>query len=372
MDNFMDKLAERYNAQDMIRANEGAEKDHLQSLEDQVEAYEAVLQEMRKLNYRNTELTEKMYALVDESLAKVSTLKLEAAGNGSVDSEALRIEMNEVVTKAVSEAVGSVDDLKAGVADLSEKLTKLDKLDELDADLSEKLTKLDKLDELDAGISEKLTKLDKLDELDAGISEKLTKLDKLDGLDASLSDEDKEKLKKLDLLDNIDTAGSDMKAAMVELYAAVKTARNSIAEVKNSQTLISEGQASLQKESMDRLAHTADEITRLSMKLDNVLGKIGELDEKVDNKDSSEGMDNEKLEGFFRNNEEFMHRESVKVYRNVQAVINDKADKLAENEDLSSKTLSSKIGRVHFAAICALIISLADLVLAVLRILGIV
>ncbi len=355
MDNFMDKLAERYNAQDMIRANEGAEKDHLQSLEDQVEAYEAVLQEMRKLNYRNTELTEKMYALVDESLAKVSTLKLEAAGNGSVDSEALRIEMNEVVTKAVSEAVGSVDDLKAGVADLSEKLTKLDKLDELDADLSEKLTKLDKLDELDAGISEKLTKLDKLD-----------------GLDASLSDEDKEKLKKLDLLDNIDTAGSDMKAAMVELYAAVKTARNSIAEVKNSQTLISEGQASLQKESMDRLAHTADEITRLSMKLDNVLGKIGELDEKVDNKDSSEGMDNEKLEGFFRNNEEFMHRESVKVYRNVQAVINDKADKLAENEDLSSKTLSSKIGRVHFAAICALIISLADLVLAVLRILGIV
>ena len=338
MDNFMDKLAERYNAQDMIRANEGAEKDHLQSLEDQVEAYEAVLQEMRKLNYRNTELTEKMYALVDESLAKVSTLKLEAAGNGSVDSEALRIEMNEVVTKAVSEAVGSVDDLKAGVADLSEKLTKLDKLDELDA----------------------------------GISEKLTKLDKLDGLDASLSDEDKEKLKKLDLLDNIDTAGSDMKAAMVELYAAVKTARNSIAEVKNSQTLISEGQASLQKESMDRLAHTADEITRLSMKLDNVLGKIGELDEKVDNNDSSEGMDNEKLEGFFRNNEEFMHRESVKVYRNVQAVINDKADKLAENEDLSSKTLSSKIGRVHFAAICALIISLADLVLAVLRILGIV
>ena len=183
------------------------------SLEDQVEAYEAVLQEMRKLNYRNTELTEKMYALVDESLAKVSTLKLEAAGNGSVDSEALRIEMNEVVTKAVSEAVGSVDDLKAGVADLSEKLTKLDKLEELDA-----------------GISEKLTKLDKLDELDAGISEKLTKLDKLDGLDASLSDEDKEKLKKLDLLDNIDTAGSDMKAAMVELYAAVKTARNSIAE----------------------------------------------------------------------------------------------------------------------------------------------
>ena len=52
MDNFMDKLAEKYNAQDMIRANSQAETAQMQSLQDQVEAYEAVLQEMRKLNYK--------------------------------------------------------------------------------------------------------------------------------------------------------------------------------------------------------------------------------------------------------------------------------------------------------------------------------
>ena len=85
MDNFMDKLAEKYNAQDMIRANSQAETAQMQSLQDQVEAYEAVLQEMRKLNYKNTELTEKMYALVDASIEKVRTLEIEAK-EGGVDT----------------------------------------------------------------------------------------------------------------------------------------------------------------------------------------------------------------------------------------------------------------------------------------------
>ena len=40
MDNFMDKLAERYNAQDMIKANSQAEKAEMNNLEEQVEAYE--------------------------------------------------------------------------------------------------------------------------------------------------------------------------------------------------------------------------------------------------------------------------------------------------------------------------------------------
>ena len=112
MDNFMDKLAEKYNAQDLIRANSQAETAQMQSLQDQVEAYEAVLQEMRKLNYRNTELTEKMYALVDESMEKVKTLKLEAAAGG-VDNEAVSREMSEAVSKAVGAAVGNMDETPA-------------------------------------------------------------------------------------------------------------------------------------------------------------------------------------------------------------------------------------------------------------------
>ncbi len=108
MDNFMDKLAEKYNAQDMIKANSQAETAQMQSLQEQVEAYETVLQEMRKLNYKNSELTEKMYALVDESLEKVRTLQIEAK-EGGASPEAASAEMSEAVSRAVSEAVGSMD-----------------------------------------------------------------------------------------------------------------------------------------------------------------------------------------------------------------------------------------------------------------------
>ena len=119
MDNFMDKLAEKYNAQDMIRANSQAETAQMQSLQDQVEAYEAVLQEMRKLNYKNTELTEKMYALVDESIEKVRTLQIEAAA-GDVSTAEVSREMSDAVNRAVSEAMSSMDETMART--LGEKL----------------------------------------------------------------------------------------------------------------------------------------------------------------------------------------------------------------------------------------------------------
>ena len=108
MDNFMDKLAEKYNAQDMIRANAQAESAQMQSLEEQVEAYEAVLQEMRKLNYKNTELTEKMYALVDESIERVRTLQIEA--QGGANAEQVSKEMTDAVSRAVGEAVSNMDE----------------------------------------------------------------------------------------------------------------------------------------------------------------------------------------------------------------------------------------------------------------------
>ena len=60
MDNFMDKLAQKFNAQEMIKANSQAEAAEMKKLQLQVAEYEKILQEMRKLNYKNAELTEKI------------------------------------------------------------------------------------------------------------------------------------------------------------------------------------------------------------------------------------------------------------------------------------------------------------------------
>ena len=62
MDNFMEKIAQKLNSQDMIRANSAADAAELENLKNQItlfkeqmEKYDECLQEMRKLNLRNIE-----------------------------------------------------------------------------------------------------------------------------------------------------------------------------------------------------------------------------------------------------------------------------------------------------------------------------
>ena len=75
VDNFMDKLAQRFSAQEMIKANSHAEAEEMKRLQLQVSEYEKILQEMRKLNYKNTELSEKIDLLIGENAEKISNMK---------------------------------------------------------------------------------------------------------------------------------------------------------------------------------------------------------------------------------------------------------------------------------------------------------
>lgn len=75
MDNFMDKLAQKFNAQEMIKANSQAEAAEMKKLQLQISEYEKILQEMRKLNYRNSELTEKIDELVGDNAGKLKGIQ---------------------------------------------------------------------------------------------------------------------------------------------------------------------------------------------------------------------------------------------------------------------------------------------------------
>ena len=77
MDNFMDKLAQKISAQEMIKANSQAEAEEMQRLQMQVSEYEKILQEMRKLNYRNTELSEKLDLMIGDNAGKIQNMKEE-------------------------------------------------------------------------------------------------------------------------------------------------------------------------------------------------------------------------------------------------------------------------------------------------------
>lgn len=71
----MDKLAQKFSAQEMIKANSQAETEEMKRLQLQVSEYEKILQEMRKLNYRNTELTEKLDLMIGDNADKIQGMK---------------------------------------------------------------------------------------------------------------------------------------------------------------------------------------------------------------------------------------------------------------------------------------------------------
>ena len=73
MDNFMDKVAQKLNSQEIIRANAAADAAALENLEkqlvlfkEQMDKYDDCLQEMRKLNLKNIESAQGVQALADK------------------------------------------------------------------------------------------------------------------------------------------------------------------------------------------------------------------------------------------------------------------------------------------------------------------
>lgn len=75
MDNFMDKLAQKFNAQELIKANSQAEAEEMKKLQLQVAEYERILQEIRRLNYKNTELSEQLSTMICDNTDKIQEMK---------------------------------------------------------------------------------------------------------------------------------------------------------------------------------------------------------------------------------------------------------------------------------------------------------
>ena len=65
MDTFIDKLAQKFTAQEMIKANMTAEAKENKKLREQVETYEILIQEMKQLNFKNMESAERVNKLAE-------------------------------------------------------------------------------------------------------------------------------------------------------------------------------------------------------------------------------------------------------------------------------------------------------------------
>ena len=412
MDNFMDTLAERYNAQEMIRANSQADTMQMEGLEEQVEAYEAVLQEMRKLNYKNAELTEKMYTLVDESIEKVRTLQLEAK-SGEADTEKLSLEMSKTISENLNEAMEQVIATTSALADKVEEIKEQavtskenaatdtlatesinagiasvnDNIAVLNADVSATSSAVasvkERTETIDTAVASVKEKTETIDSTVASVKEKTDTIDTYvrglwESVEATksallkLSEKNAENAEPGQEVDN--EALNSAIASIDELKESIRSLKESIRSLKAGQD---ESKNSL-KTSFDSaiygLKQDNREIVEFMQRMNsNIVAKNDDSDREQKEQEALEReQENKKaFEERIKTNEDFMHKESVKVYRNVQAVINEKIDIQTESLEMKVKKNASLIGQVKVVAVISAILGGINLALIVLQILKI-
>ncbi len=96
MDSFMDKIAQKFTAQDMIKANSAAEEKEMKRLRMQVAEYDQRLQEMRKLNLKNLELADQLQAFIEQGKSRMQELGASSGKNSAEDLKALGQEIASV------------------------------------------------------------------------------------------------------------------------------------------------------------------------------------------------------------------------------------------------------------------------------------
>lgn len=132
MDNFMDKLAQRLNAQEMIKANYAAETEKMEKLQSQIEEYDACLQEMRKLNVKNVEISENVNRVIMESTEKLNEL---------MESSLRKINDAQVRNEEYGEIKSGLEELNRLVMESREELGQITAAMESEADKTGALLK---------------------------------------------------------------------------------------------------------------------------------------------------------------------------------------------------------------------------------------
>ena len=77
------------------------------------------------------------------------------------------------------------------------------------------------------------------------------------------------------------------------------------------------------------------------------------------------------LEDMFRQSDDFVHKENVKVYRNVQAVVVDEFKNQTDGLTKHNRELYEKVKSIRVAVIIAIALGAANIILTVLKVLNI-
>lgn len=267
MDSFVDKIAQRLNGQDPIRANAEAEaaemkrvKDRAEELTQQLSEYELGMQELRKLCLKNTENAQDIRDLVEDARNIQARIQSDSAGAGGK------------LDRLVEECLARIESVQ-----VHERQQKQDQN-------QDKEEILNRLDEYRRSLPDYRDELQNLNQIMTDHNYKI---------------------------EEVQRTGLDQKNQLADLMRTFTENQNETAEVKKL------------------------------------------------------------LSGQKNDVEEIIHKENVKVYRNVQAVMVEELDKLSKQLLPAQEQIAGKSKGIMILVIMALVFGIGNLALTVLQIVGI-
>lgn len=318
MDIFMDKLAQRLTAQEIIKANTEADTEELNQLKNQLALYNNCLDRLQKL--------------ISEGEAKLSGAR---RTTGDADVRSL-VEESIRKIRALQQDTDGMERLQR---QLTEQLDKMDR------------TMVDQLCNMDKAVADQLAGIDKSVESRIGglsrtVEERFGGIDKT--MERQLVDMDKvmkEQLADMDraMKEHLAAAGQAVDGKLADIDKTMEERLNTIDQTMSGRL-----------EGMDQT---------VAERLDMITQSIGQQ-----TKDNPAKQVTESLEAMGEN----MHKECVKVYRNVQAVIVEESGKQnsAVNEAVTTlKGMKGRMGALMGLAVAALTFSLACVAMQVLSML---
>lgn len=388
MDNFMDKLAKRFNAGEIIKANSQAEARDMRRMQERTAEYERMMQEMRRLNLKNVELTEQVQQLIQCGIEQLESYgsgeellgnKIDETGT-SLKTEAASIQ--EALKENTDSVKGNIESIKTDVASVKEEIEPVKNyMYSVKYSVDSVKEHVDSVMDHMGSVKESVDSMkDSMDTVKGHVNPMKDSMDTVKGHVDSMKD-------SMDFVkDHVDS----MKDSMDSVKGNMDSVKSSIDSVKDNVEILKGSVSDAVYKSDDgfyRVSGRLDEMERaineelqqnhqavfIALRdLEDKAGNDGEMKESIRTmKELLVGLRLSSEEGQ-KHLEEHVHKENVRVYRNVQAALSEeatrKARELGERMDRLESGMKKNSG-IKPLVIITLLLALASLGMQVAQIL---
>lgn len=391
MDNFMDRLTKRFNAGELIQANGEAEARENERLRKQTAEYEKMMQEIRRLNLKTVEVSEQVSQMLSCGIEQLEEYEVKLHGlikeeeTDKTEAAADAQQINQVITQELAQQKKELDLQIAGMQELMDAQLK-NLQDSMGVQLSGADEKLLGVDNRISGVDEKL--LGVSDRL-SGVDEKLTDVgdrfssvdEKLTGVDGAVEKLLAENAQSLAMLKEWNE--QKQQGSQTETLDTVRAVEDKLEHLSGNIADNAIRQHSLLQDMAVNTENALQDLTRTTEDaLQNLQNKL-EQQKPADNAELIEATGQIKemivnirlyLDDVQKHIEDYVHKEDVKVYRNVQAVLmeqlSNKTRDLNDHMDALEKSVQKSKGTKPLL-VFAILLSAASLTIQILQMLGI-